>query len=183
MNTGTYTFDADAQLTPHEARLVDSQNRIGWAQIIGGRFSVEWSRLQEMHIDEEKLDGRYFSGCTWTSKVTKHIWRALHDLWKVRNTALHGETFTENEATRRSRIEPLVRRLYERIYELPDSDRHMLRNKPIDERLAQPLSIIETWLSIVEPAFEAARYPDDDSMVDDPLFTQATGTPPDSPPG
>ena len=59
----------------------------------------------------------------------------------------------------------------------------MLRNKPIDERLAQPLSIIETWLSIVEPAFEAARYPDDDSMVDDPLFTQATGTPPDSPPG
>ena len=42
-----------------------------------------------------------------------------HALWKVRNTALHGETFTESEATRRTRIEPLVRRLYGRIYELP----------------------------------------------------------------
>ena len=60
--TGTFTFDADAQLTPFEAQLVASQNRIGWAPIISGRFSVEWSRLQEIHIDEEKLDGRYFSG-------------------------------------------------------------------------------------------------------------------------
>jgi hypothetical protein len=37
--------------------------------------------------------------------------------------------------------------------------------KPLDERLAQPLSIIETWLSIVKPAFEAAKYSsDEDSM-------------------
>jgi hypothetical protein len=68
-------------------------------------------------------------------------------------------------------------------HQLPNADRDMLRNKPINECLAQPLSIIETWLSIVEHAFEAARQPDDDSMVDDPLFMQAAGTPPDSPPG
>ena len=59
----------------------------------------------------------------------------------------------------------------------------MLRNKPIDERMAQPLSIIETWLSIVEDAFEAARYPDNDSVVDEMTLMEATGTPPDSPPG
>ena len=41
----------------------------------------------------------------------------------------------------------------------------MLR-KPLDERLAQPLSI-ETWLSIVEPAFEAAKYnSDEDPMME-----------------
>ena len=91
--------------------LLDSQSSIGWSQILSGRFSVEWARLQELHIDEEKIDSRYFSGKTWSTKATQHIWCSLHDLWKVRNTALHGETFTESEATCRTRIEPLVRRL------------------------------------------------------------------------
>jgi hypothetical protein len=163
--TGTCDF-SDAQLSPDEAKLIESQNSIGWSQLLCGRFSVEWARIQQLHIDENKIDGRKFSGKTWSTKVTQHIWRSLHALWKVRNTALHGETFTESEATRRTRIEPLVRRLYGRIYELPPSDRDMLR-KPLDERLAQPLSIIETWLSIVEPAFEAAKYnSDEDPMME-----------------
>jgi hypothetical protein len=180
LSSGTFNFD-DANLTPNEAWLVDSQSAIGWPQILNGRFSVEWSRLQEMHIDEEKIDGRYFSGCTWTSKVTQHTWHSLHDLWKIRNTALHGEIFSESEATRRSRIEPIVRRIYARIYELPDSDPDMLR-KPLDERLAHPLSIIETWLSIVQPAFEAARHRDTDvSMSDDEHSLDPLDTPPDQP--
>jgi hypothetical protein len=77
-------------------------------------------------------------------------------LWKLRNTALHGVTFTESEATRRTRVEPLVRQLYNRIYELNPSDRVMF-TKPLDERLKQPMSIIETWLSLIQPAFDAAR--------------------------
>ena len=83
---------------------------------------MEWARLQELHIDEEKIDDHYFSGKTWSTKVTQHIWRLLCALWTVHNTALHGETFTESEATRRTRIEPLVRRLYRRIYELPPTN-------------------------------------------------------------
>jgi hypothetical protein len=72
-----------------------------------------------MHIDKEKIDGRYFSGCTWTAKVTQHIWYLLHGLCKIRNTALHSDTFSESEATRRSHIEPIVWHLYTRIYEFP----------------------------------------------------------------
>ena len=125
-----------------------------------GRISVEWARIQDDYIAEQHYDGKYFSGPDWTSKVMLYIWRALHDLWKIRNTALHGVTFTENETTRHARIEPLVRQLYHRIYELAPSDRVMLR-KPLDERLKQPLSIIETWLSIIQPAFAAARTDSD----------------------
>jgi hypothetical protein len=72
ISSGTFNLD-DANLTPNEAWLVDSQSAIGWPQILFGCFSVEWSRLQEMHIDEEKIDCRYFSDCTWTTKVTQHI--------------------------------------------------------------------------------------------------------------
>ncbi len=97
-------------------------------------------------------------------------------LWKLRNTALHGVTFTESEATRRTRVEPLVRQLYNRIYEVNPSDRVMF-TKPLDERLKQPMSIIETWLSLIQPAFDAAltddtRYLPDRS--DDPSEARPT---------
>ena len=55
----------------------------------------------------------------------------------------------------------------------------MLR-KPLNERLTQPLSIIETWLSIVEPAFEAAKCSSDkESMMNDEDYNPSY---PDIPP-
>jgi hypothetical protein len=119
--------------------------------------------IQDQYIDDNEIDRKHFSGLAWTIKVTQHIWRALHSLWKLRNTALHGTTFTESEATRRTRIEPLVRRIYSQIFRLSPADQVMLR-KPLAERLQQPLSLIETWLSLVQPAFDAAALSDADSV-------------------
>ena len=162
LSSGDCSF-ADAQLSHDEASLVHSQASIGWANLLYGRFSTEWARIQDGHIAEQHFDGRFFSGPAWTSKVILYIWRALHDLWRLRNSALHGATFTENETTRRARIEPLVRHLYTQTYALAPSDRIMFR-KPLDERLKQPLSIIETWLSLIQPAFAAARTDDADDL-------------------
>jgi hypothetical protein len=115
--------------------------------------------MQKQHLVDEEIDQKKFSAAHWTSKVHKYIWQRLHALWLLRNTALHGTTFQESEATRRSRITPLVLQLYERRLELAPSDQIMLR-MPVDTRLSQPLSTIETWLSVVTPAFEAARLDD-----------------------
>jgi hypothetical protein len=42
----------------------------------------------------------------------------------------------------------------------------MLR-MPIEDRLKQPLSVLTTWLSIVQPAFEEARIDEDyDSEIE-----------------
>ena len=46
----------------------------------------------------------------------------------------------------------------------------MLRT-PLDDRLKQPLSVIETWLSLAQPAFAAAcnsNSEDDKENLDDP---------------
>ena len=50
--------------------------------------------------------------------------------------------------------------------------RHALDAVPVDTRLSQPLSTVETWLSVVTPAFDAARMNDihdsaSDSAPDD----------------
>ncbi len=160
--TGDCDFAADTY-SDEEQVLVDSQSRIGWPHILFGRLSTSCSQLQKLHIQTEELDEKKYSASRWTAKVHKYIWQRLHSLWLLRNTSLQGSTFTESEATWRTRIEPLVKRLYADIWRLDPTDQVMLR-KPLAERLQQPLSIIETWLSLVQPAFDAAEHSDNDSV-------------------
>jgi hypothetical protein len=54
----------------------------------------------------------------------------------------------------------LVQRLYDRTRELDPHDRDMLK-MPIADRLKHPLSVLVTWLSAVQPAFEEARVRED----------------------
>ena len=169
LSTGTCSFD-NCQLNPSETSLIASQSAIGWRNLLLGRLSNKWSSLQQLHVTSEKLSSTHYSGASWSVKVIQHIWRALHSLWKLRNTSLHGTTFSENVTTRRTRIESLVRQLNARIDELGQANRAMLRT-PLDDRLKQPLSVIKTWLSLAQPAFDAAcnsDSEDDEETLDDP---------------
>ena len=84
------------------------------------------------------------------------MWRTILSHWEVRNKALHGDTLPENEATKRACIHPIIRALSARIHKL-NPDNQVMFQKPIDERLQQPLSILTTWLSVVNPAFNNSR--------------------------
>jgi hypothetical protein len=68
LSTGDCNFD-DAQLSIDETSLVHSQASIRWPNMLFGRFSVEWARIQDEHIAEQHLDGKYFSGPDWTTKI------------------------------------------------------------------------------------------------------------------
>jgi hypothetical protein len=57
-------------------------------------------------------------------------------------------------------LHPLVRYLYDHIDELDPIDRAMLR-MPLEDRLKQPVSVLITWLSVAQPAFDAARIRED----------------------
>jgi hypothetical protein len=125
-----------------------------------GRCSTKWARLQDVYARAENLDSKIFTGQSWTRKVTRYFWLAFQALWKVRNTDLHGTTFAESEPTRRARILPVVTNLYQHIHALAPSDRIMLC-MPLAERLQQPTSVLTTWLSVVQPAFDEARIRED----------------------
>jgi hypothetical protein len=157
--TGDCSFHDD-NFSATETVLIDSQTAIGWKHLPFGRFSIEWSRIQELHTRAKKLDPKLFSGKSWTSKVTKHMWRAFRALWLLRNADLHGTTFAEGEPSKRARLAPLVTHIYDHIHQLDPGDRDMLR-MPLAERLAPPLSTLITWLSTIQPAFEEARIRED----------------------
>jgi hypothetical protein len=162
--SGACNFD-DAVFSHDESLIVTSQAAIGWRHLVYGRCSSEWARLQEHHARAKKLDPKLFTGKSWTRKVIRYFWYAFQDLWKVRNTDLHGTTFAEGEPAKRAHLTPIVQHLYDHIHQLAPSDRVML-HKPIADRLKQPISVLATWLSIVQPAFDKSRIRDDHPDLD-----------------
>jgi hypothetical protein len=174
LQTGTCSMAATV-LSTDELEAVTTQESIGWHHLLFGRFSSEWARIQNQHVATERLDKDKFSGPAWSSKIIQHIWRALMDHWTVRNTALHGDTPQENEATKRSRLHPLVANLYARQSELHPHDRDMFL-KPLQARLQQPIGVLTTWLSVVTPAFHRARS---DVTVDYSSADDSSTAPPD----
>jgi hypothetical protein len=169
LDTGSCDFTG-ATFSDEESILVSSQTAIGWRHFLYGRCSVEWARIQDRHTTSEQLDTKYYNGPAWTNKVIQYLWDAIRALWTVRNTDLHGTTFSEGEATKRARLHPLIRNLYDHIDELDPIDRAMLR-MPLEERLKQPVSVLVTWLSVAQPAFEAARIREDHDYDEDAEMT------------
>jgi hypothetical protein len=78
--------------------------------------------MQRQHVDRESFDISKFMGPAPTSKIIKHIWWALIFRWIIRNKALYGETFQENDFTKRARIQPLISSLYDQQHKLPWPD-------------------------------------------------------------
>jgi hypothetical protein len=157
LSSGTFTPLPSDTFSPTEQTVVDSQSVIGWHHLLFGRLSSAWIQAQDAHVIEAKLDPSKSSGSSWAILVLQHIWKSLLALWLLRNKSLHGDTHSENEATQRTRLVPLIQRLYARQQEYNYADRAVLFRKPLDARLAQPLSVLTTWLSVAQPAADAAR--------------------------
>ena len=179
LSTGDYTLPATdtTNYSANEQAVIVSQSAIGWKHILYGRLSSEWLRSQDEHVVSNSLDSGKYSGKTWATQVTKHIWQNLLALWLLHNKSLHVDTFQENEATQRGRILPLIERLYARQHELDENDCQALFNKPLANRLAQPLSVLTIWLSVAQPVFhealpEPSPDPDPDAFSwESPLAT------------
>jgi hypothetical protein len=73
----------------------------------------------------------------------------------------------KNEATQRTRLEPLIQCMYACQHKLTITDGMVLFRKTLVDRLDQPFSILTTWLSIAQPAFDAALFLAQDNPMDD----------------
>ena len=55
------------------AKLLRCQNKIGWFNLLKGRFSKEWSIIQHNHEGTQQPTG-------WLTKVIRYIWKETHQL-------------------------------------------------------------------------------------------------------
>jgi hypothetical protein len=94
--------------------LTRSQERIGWNQLLYGRWSQEWCEQQLNYLQRHNIDrSPLHCGPTWASLTIRLIWEHCHEEWKVRNQARHGLDDIHRQEIRRAQVERQTALLYQ----------------------------------------------------------------------
>jgi hypothetical protein len=136
--------------------LVNSQNKIGWHQLLKGRCSKQWTQIQDQHLlDDTDINNKKQSGDRWFKLTLHHTWTHLWKVWLNRNDDLHGR---ENDEKERKRIEQLrfrVLALYSKGDLLLACDKPIF-DMPIDERMKLKSGELSTWVRLVTATVKRA---------------------------
>jgi hypothetical protein len=149
--------DADVVLSPAsyptEVRgLLIQQNAIGWRQTFCGRFSIEWSRIQQAYYSKHrsKTDIPHRDGLQWQVKLTILLWDQWRKVWKVRNQEVHGHDDAERASAERANLASELREVYDQRHNLEPQVEALLHQNEHDH-MRRPPSINRNWLAVNLP--------------------------------
>jgi hypothetical protein len=145
-------------------RLVREQNILGWRQLFNGRWSTEWTRLQQRYLNRhyDPIPDK-FAGTYWTSAHIDILWRGFRQLWEQRNGKVHGNDTSTRAEARRDKTHRELKALYSLRANMRHCDRDIFYPTAEEHLEAQPVWAIQNWLKIQVPmakhsAKEAARF-------------------------
>jgi len=72
-------------------RILQSQNMIGWEQMLKGRMSKEWEKNCDKCARINKDADKNVSGLKWTINIIDETWKWFLNEWQERNDKMHGE--------------------------------------------------------------------------------------------
>jgi hypothetical protein len=114
------------------------QSSIGWGHFLRGRLIKEWMSLQNKLTSQE-------DGSKQWLKTIIHINIVLHELWRLRNQAIHSNNESHVQRRLEFLVTPQVTRLYDLQDKLSEFDRKVF-TMPQNELLGQPIQVIEKWI-------------------------------------
>ena len=81
----------EIQQYPQEySALITSQSAIGWDHLYRGRWSKEWSKLQQSYLKKNSLTSPKCTGKHWVLAAGRHLIDRWFKVWDARNKARHG---------------------------------------------------------------------------------------------
>ncbi|KAI2495435.1 hypothetical protein MHU86_19067 [Fragilaria crotonensis] len=135
--------------------LITQQNSIGWRQTINGRFSAEWSRIQDDHyarLRSQRGTQDRRSGHRWQTKLICLIWKEWQKLWKIRNEELHGSDAADRAMREKREISAQLREVYGKRLNMNRVRELLLREE--HEHMHKPLWVTRNWLTVNVPIFK-----------------------------
>ena len=137
-------------------RLIEEQNAIaGWRQLFSGRFSCEWSTLQNASYSRAPPpDGQQKrTGLQWQTKFILKIWEGWDERWSDRNKALHGhDAATRSQAMRRETRRHLLDNIYRDRKFMEPHVQAFLQDSP-EAHAAQSVSTTRNWIATHQAMF------------------------------
>ena len=80
------------QMPLHICQVLDSQDEIGWTNLLEGCFNKGWTEVQALYY---RTIGSQRSGLWWMVAVIKKLWDVAWDLWEQCNGFLHDAEYQE----------------------------------------------------------------------------------------
>ena len=150
--TPTFHVNPASNIPNEQIRLMARQNAIGWKQLLLGRFSQDWSDIQEAYYAtmlNPKL-GKKRTGLRWQKAIITEIWTQWLIVWEIRNKDLHGATETTRARAEREEVERTLRDVYDLRKQMEPSVQQLLC-RDIADHFAKPLWFNKNWLAIHGP--------------------------------
>ena len=129
--------------------LIIEQNAIGWRHIFSGRFSREWSKIQQAHYNRlpPPLEGqRKRTGDQWQAQLIVTIWKSWDKRWVKRNKAAHGHDATTRQQALRRDVQRQLEKIYRQRHLMEPSAQSLLHSSPTDHQ-DQQLATTRNWLA------------------------------------
>jgi hypothetical protein len=118
-------------------QLFQAQQKIGWNQIIKGRFANEW----QLTLDTTQEGNTK----NWVTYCVRIILQGVFEVWKLRCEKEHGTTKEDIRQRALNRLTPQVSHLFDQKENIDQSDAQLF-NKSKEDILIAPTAIIENWV-------------------------------------
>jgi hypothetical protein len=112
----TCTPDTPTFLHPRFHHLFKSQAKIGWNQIINGRFSSKWI---------EAIASECSHPTNWLAYTISQIWHQTFEVWKIRCDKNHGTDHKTQHSRAILRLTPQIEAIYEQQSTSEDHATHL----------------------------------------------------------
>jgi hypothetical protein len=137
---------------PMYLSLIRNQSKVGWDQVLYGRFVIDWRIIQDDHLFTIKNTKQQHTGRSWITKMTTIIWSEIFTLWDIRKTALHG---VDQSAKELERIESAKREttvMYSARNKILPRDQDIFYSNEEEHFRQEPTSRgLQQWLNTWKP--------------------------------
>ena len=138
-------------------RLIEQQNTIGWNQVFLGRFSWEWSDMQDAYYvtrpDYNPKKSR--KGAKWQILIIGRLWTQWYLLWESRNKDVHGADAKQSAEVERRNALRTLNDLYDLRNHYEPSAQDLLM-KDIRDHSTRSTWNIKSWITINEPVLRTS---------------------------
>jgi transcriptional regulator of met regulon len=133
--------------------IESQQATIGWKQLLKGRITQEWKKIQQETMLGHETKHR--NAQTWATTIIQTIFEHVLQLWKIRNEDRHGRDW---QTTRKAAKEQVVREL-EQLYAykgqvLPEHE--WIFHSALDQQKQKSTYILRAFVNNYQPVILAS---------------------------
>ena len=144
------TNEPERTLTTSYAALFGTQMMLGPRSLFLGLFLRDWKSLQHSYLKRNGYPYKQNQAEHAIVTIGQHFLRFAHQLWDLRNQALHKITPNNHHSFKRQRLPDRLRKLYDKLPYLRFEDRHLL-DVPFEDRTSMSNTQLTHLIKFLTP--------------------------------